>query len=358
MATNYSGRYSKPLGCSKNAMGGAAEDLSLEALTGECDWITTFDDFNGSVPAEGFDGATNWETMGWILTEDQAAVGAVNGDVISMNAAATVTANYDSCIAITTSTDEDNGGSMQLDRVNCTLPASSGGGDFPHLWIPETATVGGYGSKAAATALDNTQWMFACRLGLRADITTTGDGNWNGKVFIGWAAAGDTSIMTSTGIIMTTPIITQAETGDLVGFCIDEAGTINGVAQRTASVAYAEGTNYTQLYGTGAVDGTLANGATTVGDTMWFDLALRMNVIDMNDNANNGRIQFFHRRVLPDTPLGDWIPHTTVLDNQCPNHTVALVPTIESLNGPTAGQDTMVFVDWWAFGRNRPNRTV
>jgi hypothetical protein len=291
--------------------------------------------------------------MGWILTEDQAAVGAVNGDSIGMNAAATVTHNVDSCIAITVSTDEDNGGQMQLDRVNATLPASSGGGAFPCIWIPETATVGGYGSKAATAALDNTEWMFACRLGLRADITTTGDGNWNGKVFIGWAEAGDTSILTSTD-----GTITQAETGPLVGFHVGEDGSIDGIAQRTVNTAYAEGTNFTELYAAGGADGTLANGANTLADTMWFDLALRMNIVDMDSATDNGRVRFYHRKVLPDTPLGEWIPHDTILNNQTPNNDVALVPTIETLNGPTAGQDVMVFVDWWAFGRNRPNRTV
>lgn len=354
MSTNYSGRYSKPLGCSLNAMGGAAQDMGIEALTGEGDWITVFDDFNGHVPAEGFDGVTNWETMGWILTEDQAVVGAVNGDVIGMNAAATNTADFDSCISITTSTDEDNGGNMQLDPVNATLPASANnGGGFPHIWIPDSATVGGYGSSPALTALDHTQWMFACRIGFKADITTTGDGNWNGKVFIGWAEAGDASILTSTD-----GLITQAETGPLVGFHVCELGEIYGVAQRTASVAYAEGTNRVTLYPAGGVDGTLANGATTVGDTMWFDLALRMDIVDASEAADNGRIRFYHRRVLPNRPLGSWIPHITALDNVTPNNNERLVPTIESLNGPTAGQDTMVFVDWWAFGRNRPNRTI
>ena len=46
----------------------------------------------------------------------------------------------------------------------------------------------------------------------------------------------------------------------------------------------------------------------------------------------------------------------TVLLNQTPNHTVALVPTIEVINGPTANRDGVFLVDWWAFGCSRFSR--
>ena len=121
----------------------------------------------------------------------------------------------------------------------------------------------------------------------------------------------------------------------------------------------------------GGVDGTLANGAKVVGDTMWFDLALRMDIIDMSDDAANGSTRFFYRgplnRVSPVNAGKDemsqpgqgyypWREHSTVLLNQTPNNDVSLVPTIEVIDGPTTDTDMVFYLDWWTMGRSRVSR--
>ena len=47
-----------------------------------------------------------------------------------------------------------------------------------------------------------------------------------------------------------------------------------------------------------------------------------------------------------------WVRHGTVLTNQAfPVNAVALIPTIEILNGPT--NDSLVKIDWWLFAQSR-----
>lgn len=340
--------FSRGLGVADNH---PLRNLGIETLAGDLDMAFVFDDFNGVVPTEGFGDAANWETLGWVATD----VGVPVADEAGMNDAADVDQWYPSCIRLFTGTADDAGGNLQLDRVNASLPASSGA-HFPHIWIPETA--------AGAAILDNTVLVFACRIGLRADLTTDGSGDWDSKCFVGWAEAGDTSVMTAA-----TGAITIASTGPLVGFHIPEDGSIDGISHRTVATAMAEGTNFTELHAAGAVDGTVANGAAAAGDTVWYDLALRMHITDMSDDNANGATTFFSRRVprvtgapghryraLPGEGLGDWREHGTVLTNQTPNNDVALVPTIEAINGPTADRDGVVFLDWWAFGASRLSR--
>lgn len=350
----YGVSYSRPLGCDDKAMGGAAWNLGLEALLGESDMITVFDDFNSSIKGtDTFGGAAIFEDSGWVLND----VGAPAGDEISMNDPSNVTSWAPSCIRVFTGTGDDAGGNMQLDLVTGAIGTLVGTADFPHLIIPETGV--------DVAVIDNTVWVFACRIGLRADLSTTGSGAWDSKVFIGWAEAGDTGLLTAA-----TGVITQPEDGPLLGFHIPEDGSIDAIAQRTPNTAYAEGTNFTELVAAGGVDGTVANGAAAAGDTMWFDLALRMSVTDASDDAANGSVEFFHRRVAPTTPppgaighhfggeaLGPWVKHDTVLLNQTPTeNAVALVPTIEAVNGPTAGVDGVFYLDWWVFGSSRFSR--
>lgn len=351
MASTYSGRHSKPLGVSAEGWAGAGRNMSIEALSGDTDLITVFDDLNGTVKGtDTFGGAAVFEDSGWVLTDDGVPV----GDEIDMNNPANVDVWAPSCIRIFTGTADDAGGSMQLDLVNGAIGTLISTTDFPNLFVPETA--------AGAAVLDNTVWIFACRIGLRADLTTTGAGDWNSKAFIGWAAAGDTSIMDAP-----TGAITDAA-GNLHGFHIPEDGSIDGISKRITAGSLVDGTNFTELLRAGGVDGTLLNGAVTAGDTMWFDLALRMTITDMSDNAANGATEFFHRRVPATTgPPGNrddqlpgegtaWVRNAVVLLNQTPNHSIALVPTIEVINGPTGGRDGVFFLDWWAFGCSRFSR--
>ena len=359
---NYSMRHGRPLGASSTAFGGAALNLPVGCMEGESDMIYTFDDFNGVVPLDTFGAAAIWEDSGWILTDDATPT----ADAISMNDLNTVTANFDSCIRVFPGTDDDDGGSMMLDLLAGAVSAEVTTTTFPHIWIPETAALPTT-SGVAGEVLDNTTWVFACRVGLRADETTTGNGDWDSKAFIGWADTGDTSILTSTDGVIT--IASQAE---LIGFHFPEDGSIDAVSHRTAATAMAEGTNFTELVAAGGVDGTTANGALAAGDTMWFDLALRMDITNQSDDNANGSTRFFFRGplniVAPDNAGKDefaqpgegylpWQEHGTVLTNQTPNNASALVPVIEVLNGPTAGRDGIFYVDWWCFGRSRPSRS-
>jgi hypothetical protein len=333
-------------------MGGAAFNLGAEALAGQTDMVTVFDDFNHVIPSVAFgvatgDAATNpFEDCGWVLSD----YGTPAADTVGMNDVATVANTFNSCLSINPGTTADTGGNMQLDLINADLASganhlttNSGRYNFPHMWIPETG--------AGATCLDSTIWTFACRLGFMSSAAA----GWDGKVFIGWAEAGDTAITTAA-----TGVVTITSGGPLVGFHIGEDGAINGISHRTVATAITEGTNSTILAAATAADNATASVIT------WWDLALRMEITDMSDDAANGGTTFFHKRVPSVTgrpgrtgghlggEAGHWTQHPTVLTNQTPNNDVALVPTIEVANGPT--NDVDLFVDWWAFGCSRTSR--
>jgi hypothetical protein len=346
------------------AMGGAAEEMHNIAMAGETDLITVFDDFNDIIPAftlgeaDTADANVNpWFDAGWIIND----IGIPAADSISMNDPVGGQLPYNSCLRFVPGTTGDTGGNAQLDLVNATVASEddwtttlpSHTRNFPHIWIDETA--------AGAATLDNTTLVFACRIGLRADTTTTGAGAWDGKCFIGWSEAGVQPMMTAA----TGALITGAGEGPKIGFHIPEDGSIDGISQRTEDTAYAEGTNFTQLVPAGGVDGTVANGLETAGDTSWFDLALRMHITNMSDDDANGSTSFYWRKVNQNASaapgsagarLNPWQRHQTVLSNQTPNNDVALVPTIEVIVGPTAGVDCEVFIDWWLFGKSRTSR--
>jgi len=350
------------------AMGGMATGLGIDSLSGEGDMITVFDDFNDVMPSvevgavSAADGTTNvWEENGWVFTD----VGTPANDAVAMNNPADATLHYPSCIRIDTGDTEDTGGNLQLDFINSTAIAAaytgSGTNDFefvrrqfPHLIIAETG--------AGVTTLDNTILTFACRIGFRADDEAAGNtgGDWDSKAFIGWSVAGQSLVMTAA-----TGVLTVAAAADqLLGFHIPEDGSIDGISQRVGTTAYVEGTNFTELVAAGGVDGTTANGAVAAGDMMWFDLALRATITDWSETTGNGWTEFAHRRVTPvsgalgqpSDKVGPWQKHATVLTDQIPNHTVALVPTIEVTNGPTADKDGVVYLDWWSFGHSRVSR--
>lgn len=354
MATHFTG----PLLGSNKSLGGAGENLLIEATNGANELITVFDDFNSVIPGATFGTASGagtvnvWEDCGWTFSD----VGAPGNDLVTMNSAVAATLPFDSSIRIDAGDQADTGGNMQLDFVNllnsgiidvtdatnvdATRQARH---NFQHIWIAE--------SGAGAAILDNTVLVFACRIGLVSNAAT-----WDGKLFVGWAEAGDVGIFT-----VGTGAIAQAETGPLVGFHINgDSGSTEGlfgISQRTVSTAYAEGTNRVTLYDGSALDSGTAN----VG--VWFDLAVKMHITDMSDNAANGRTTFYSRRVPRVTTPGiisrgdsesGWTQFNTIIRNQTPNNDVALVPTIELVNGPTNQSD--VLLDWWAFGMSRANR--
>lgn len=362
---NYSTRRGRPIGVSDQGFGGAGLNLGIEALAGEGDMITVFDDFNHVIPLDEF-GATTGDAdtsvlgdCGWVLSD----IGAAANDSIGMNDV--TRPRFDSCLHLTAGDTNDTGGNAQLDLVNADLvsganhlTALSGRHNFPHLWMPDSGT---------ATSFDNTTFVFACRIGL---ITSDAVGAWDGKCFIGFAEAGDAQIMTAA-----TGVITIASTGALVGFHIPEDGSVDAVSHRTAATAMAEGTNFTELAAADSVDSTIANGVTTIGDPVWYDLAFRMNVTNMSDDNDNGFTTFYYRRIQPVTTattndagpgrdveprVGEgyepWIEHGTVLTDQTPNSATILVPTIEVQNGAIETADTEMLVDWWAMGISRASR--
>lgn len=302
---------------------GPFENLLVEAADGGSDLVTAFDDFNGTMGLDSFGGTAAFEASSWALTD----VGTTPAnDTIVLNSAATAVGPHNSCLTLNAGTTADTGGNMQLLGTGPVY-------DFPHLKIPSNDAAAG-----GVTALDNTEFIFACRIGLVSNAAT-----WDGKLFIGMAEEGDTSILTAA-----TGAITQAETGPLVGFHVGENGRVDGISQRTVNTAYAEGTNRTQLYAAGAPDGN-------TNIAWWIDLAFRMRITDMSATSN-GSTTFYHRRVRARStgPVPAWTRHPVVLNNQTPNNDLSLTPTIELVNGPTNQSDLMI--DWWAFGATRFSR--
>jgi len=357
--SGYGERKSRAVGLNDKAFGGPGMNLGLEAVFGEGDMITTFDDFNRVVLSEGFSDTAQWAASGWTLTEDL-TVTAV-GDLIWMNDPNVTGADFDSCIRVYPGTADDAGGQMKL--TSSTLSAVS----YPHIWIPGNNAIPS-GGGVTATKTDETTWVFACRIGLQADNPNTAAiSNWTGGVYIGWAGQGDTSILDHD-----TKIITVNGEGPLVGFHVTTDGEIRGVSKRVSNSAAVEGTSYVSLVAAGGVDSTVANGAETIGDTMWFDLALRLHITDRSSGAANGFTTFSHRGPLNSTaPINPghaqfeypgegyppWIEHTTTLIHAGPNESSAdLIPTIEVINGPTANEDCVFYLDWWAMGCSRPSR--
>jgi hypothetical protein len=337
--------------------------MGIEALAGDTDMVTVFDDFNCVIPNDETSAATGtgdtnaFEDAGWVITDINTAA----GETIGMNDPTDVSQMFESSIRIFTGTGDDAGANMQLDQINNDkasalndLTALGSFVQFPHIWIPET--------DAGVTAMDNVVFTFGCRVGMESGAA---DGLWEAKYYIGMAAAGDTTILAEA----TGEMDIATEAGPHLGFHCHEDGSIDGIAQRTATTAQVEGTNFTELMAAGTTDSTVANGVTTAGDIFWVDLALRATFDDVSETTGNGAVEFFYRRVPPLTggSIGsrthhipgqnpNWTRHGTVLTDQCPNHTVALVPTIEAINSPTADEDATVLLDWWFFGISRFSR--
>jgi hypothetical protein len=328
MASHFRG----PLVGDRKSWGGAAENLGLEAISGETDLITVFDDFDGVVKGtDSFSGAAIFEPSGWVLTDLGAT--APTGDTIDMNNPAQLGTWAPSCLEVWPGTDDDEGGSMQLDLLNGAVGATlATTHPFPHMWFPE--------DQGPDSKLDSTTFIFACRLGFTSGAI---DGDWDNKVFVGLATAGDTGVITPT-----TGVITIPAGGPMFGFHIPEDGLRPAGSVDDPAVTLADGTS---------------SGAT------WWDLAIRLDIADWSDDDNNGTATFYSAPVprvsgipggrskhQPGEAGGAWVKHDTVLENQIPFHTVSQCPHIEHINGPTAGQDGTLDIDWWAFGHSRFSR--
>ena len=192
--------------------------------------------------------------------------------------------------------------------------------------------------------------MFATRVGFRAEEDGTGDGAWEGGFFIGWAASGDTSLLVHDTYIM-------EAANQAFGFHVCSEGEIYGVSKRIeADAVTAAVGNRVELQPADSVSNTLANSCDVVGQTVWWDLAMRMDITNMSDDDDNGTTRFWTRRVLPGATLGPWNPGPNILTNETPNAPDAVVPHIEVIASAAAGEDLCTYVDWWAMGRTRNNR--
>ncbi len=369
MPMPVSGSYGRPTGCSSKAMGGAAEGMDISALRGESELVTVFDDFDDTMivtdpgVVSNADTTINlWEECDWNL----ASIGTSSTNTVDMQDPNVTAKWHPSCMRFVTGDDEDTGVGMQLDmlaNINHGVLldvagtddiAISGHRNFQHVIIPDSAI--------GAAVLDDTTFVFACRVGIRADIDANGGGAWDSKAFIGWAESGDVDVLVlATGLVS----VSGGTEGPVVGFNINEDGGIIGVSQATFGTALAAGTNFIQMVDAGGVDGTTANGSETAGDTTWFDLALRMDI--GNISANAGTTKFYSRRVPlvsgaagwsdadQSTANFNWTLNGTLTD-AIPNNDVALVPTIEVINGPTTDVDGVIFLDWWTMGCSRISR--
>ncbi len=348
--SGYGERKSRAVGLNDKAFGGAGLNLSLDAVMGEGDMITVFDDFNGRVDVEGFGDSAFWDILGWVLTED-AGVTPVS-DQVGMNSGL----DCNSCISLDPGTADNSGGQLMLDPVGGALPTISGHA-APVMYIPRNGYVRTGGVGGGLDPADNTTWVFACRVGLQSGDTTSG--NWDSRVYVGWHRS--TSALVHDSDLLTTSTAP-------CGFHFLTDGSLRGLAKRTNGESEVEGTSWTELLPAGSADGTLANGASAIGDTMWFELAVRMQIDDASSTTDNGSVRFFHRgptnipaTVNPGssqfTNPGEgyipWIEHPTALINATPTLNADYFPCIEVINGPTGGNDCIVYLDWWTMGRSR-----
>ncbi len=96
--SNYSGRVSKPVGASANAMGGCALNMAAECLNGQTDMVTIFDDFNSVITNETGAGTSHWEVLGWTIV----GIGTQTATKVGMNDIDSVEETFRSCIRIGT----------------------------------------------------------------------------------------------------------------------------------------------------------------------------------------------------------------------------------------------------------------
>lgn len=326
-----------PLGVSSGNFGGLAAGANLFATDGMSDAITVFEDFNFCMKTyDTFAAAPILATMGAVVTDIGSTASLIG---VNPSSAAANGSIFSSCLHLFAGTDDDNGGNIQI-SADLAAAAATGINPFQYIWIPNTTL---------ATRLDGIHLGFACRVGLQSVLGPA----WTGKFYIGWAEQGDVDVMVpTTGAIA----VAGGTEGPLLGFHVNEGGSIDGIAQRTFGTAMAEGTNFTTLVAPARWNSGLA-----ANEIVWFDLALHAHYVDASDAANNGTVSFAWRRVAPPATHQArnlnpaWVKHQTVLQNQLPYNAVNLVPTIELINGPvaTTGNDSNVWLDWWTFGITR-----
>jgi hypothetical protein len=259
MATSYSGRYSRPLGAGDNAFGGAGLNLGIEALAGETEMITTFDDFNDRRDAAAVAGAGD-PRPGWFSS----VINVATGNLINLNdpGATPQPVAFQSSLRVLPGTIEDAGVNLQI--------VGGTDGSSPHVWIQDR--------DADAAGGDNTSIVFACRVGVGLAAAAAGE-VWQGKFFVGFAISGDVQVLNNT-----TGEIDLATDGPLLGFHMAEDGHIDLISVRDGIAGpLVDGTHFTQLVDTSWNANLQPELGTANHQPTWFDLALLGSGADRRD---------------------------------------------------------------------------
>lgn len=335
MATGYSSRHSKPLGGNRHALGGAGLNLNVAALSGESEMVHVFDDFDDAHVAAAV--GNDDPRTGWLST----VRGAPAGHNVNINPLIPSGRHY-SCLTVVAGTVASTGINVLVDD-----PALASN---PIInWPDRTDT----------EAMDNTSYVFACRIGMRISAGSV----WDGQAFIGIAEETDVGIL---NLVATAGLESPTSNG-LIGFHIASDGHIDLISMREGKVITAA--NFTQVVSTNWNQ----NLGTGDHNITWFDLAFRAEVTDWGDDADNGAVIGYHRQLggalpspgrrpveqsSPTTPnINAWVENPTRVLNETPfdagiNQTVPAVEVINGL-GPNLSE---VWVDWWLQGISRMSR--
>jgi hypothetical protein len=337
MATRYSGRFSKPLGANADAFGGAGLNLNIAALSGETEMVHSFDDFDDQVAGAG--PGNNVPRIGWLTT----VRGGAAGHTTAINPLAPSGRHY-SCLQVTAGTAASTGINAIVDDPQDVAAAK------PILRWPD---------RTDTEAMDNTSYVFACRVGLRISAGSV----WDGQAFIGIAEETDTAILE----LVAANGIQSPTSNAMIGFHIASDGHIDLICMREGKAIAAE--NFTQMVST-TWNQNLGTGDHNI---TWFDLAFRAEVRDWDDASDNGAVTGYFRQVgSPVTTVGRrpveqsnatspstnaWTQHPTPIFNETPFDAGvnALVPAIEVINGAGANL-TELWVDWWVMAISRMSR--
>ena len=311
-------------------------NLDISALAGEAEMITIFDDFNVE---RAMAGANNdVPRPGWIATDRGGAASAL----IGINDRA-VEEMYLSSVRLDPGTAVSTG-----NHVAVVANVGAAEDTDQRMFWPN--------SGGDADAMDNQTFVFAIRIGLEISAGTT----WDASCFVGFANSADTTILE----LVAASGILDAPGASLLGFHIASDGHIDLVSVR-GSTALADGTNFTQVLGTGWNTGL----TTGVRGAVWFDLALRCDITDWSDATANG-VTTGYIRMLSDDPAPGrrtarpsspttppapvWHEAGQLLNSIPRDGAGTFVPTWEIVNG-AGTSDVDLLVDWQVHGLSRPS---
>lgn len=134
---------------------------------------------------------------------------------------------------------------------------------------------------------DNQTWTFAYRIGMHDDSAAT----WDAKCWFGYVADGDTDVMVpATGAIAST-------TNSIFGIHVAENGDISAVAEREAAESTFDSSNTATLVAGSSWTSDIPGSANVFYHPIWFDVVIQIVTDDTSDDASNGDVHFWARRV-------------------------------------------------------------